>query len=186
MNRQKIVSLTVLALLIGAVIGFVALSRVTATDDPNTMAMHEEKGMKMAKHDDKEMKEMNKCMTSCVKECNASMEDLTAVKAAIMAAMAALDKNDLPTVKSELEKADKLLTKAHKMMKENVDKMPCANGKCPISGKEFDKMSVPADHTRMYKGMKIGFCCPMCPPQWDKLSDDEKDAKLKAVMPPKE
>jgi hypothetical protein len=186
MNSKKIVPLFVLALIVAAVIGIAALSKVTAMDDSNSMAMHEEKGMKMAKHDDKEMKEMNKCMMSCVKECNSSMEDIAAVKAAIMAAMAALDKNDLPAAKSELEKADKLLAKAHKCMKENVDKMPCANGKCPISGKEFDKMSVPADHTRMYKGMKIGFCCPMCPPQWDKLSDDEKDAKLKAVMPPKE
>ena len=114
------------------------------------------------------------------------MDDIASAKAAIKAAIEALDKDDKATAKSELEKADKLLAKAHKCMKENVEKMPCVNGKCPISGKEFDKMNAPADHTRMYKGMKVGFCCAVCPTQWDKLSDEEKDAKLKEVMPPKE
>jgi hypothetical protein len=38
----------------------------------------------------------------------------------------------------------------------------------------------------MYKGMKVGFCCPNCPPEWDKLTDAEKEAKLKEAMPSKE
>ncbi len=176
MNKVKIMSLYVIALVVAGVIGFTALSRVSAmTDEPNKMPMHHEK----------DMKGMHKCMMSCVKDCNASMDDMASAKAAIKAAIEALDKGDTATAKSELEKADKFLSKAHKCMKENMEKMPCVNGKCPISGKEFDKMDVPADRTRMYKGMKVGFCCPMCPPQWDKLSDDEKDAKLKEVMPPK-
>jgi hypothetical protein len=175
MNKVKIMSLSVIALFVAGVIGFTALSRVSAmTDEPNKTSMMKEKHEKM-----------HECTASCVKDCHASMEDIASAKAAIKAAMDALDKDDKATAKSELEKADKLLTKAHKCMKDNIDKMPCVNGKCPISGKEFDKMDVPADHTRMYKGMKIGFCCSNCPIAWDKLTDEEKDAKLKEIMPPK-
>jgi len=61
--------------------------------------------------------------------------------------------------------------------------MPAVNVSCPISGKTIDRMKLPDNQTRMYKGMKIGFCCPACPPVWDKLSDAEKDAKLEKVMP---
>lgn len=176
MNKVKIMSLSVLVLFVAAVIGFTALSRVSAmTDEPNKMVMHK----------DKEMKDMDKCVMSCTKDCQSNMEDIASAKAAIKAAMEAIDKKDMTAAKAELKKADELLAKAHKCMKDNIDKMPCVNGKCPISGKEFDKMNVPADRTRLYKGMKIGFCCPMCPPQWDKLTDEQKDAKLKDVMPPK-
>jgi hypothetical protein len=175
MNSKNIVPVFVLALITAVVIGIVALSPAKAMDDPNKMPMHHEKE-----------KGMHKCMMSCVKDCNASMDDIASAKAAIKAAIEALDKNDLPAAKAELEKADKLLSKAHKCMKENVDKMPCVNGKCPISGKEFDKMNAPADHTRMYKDMKVGFCCAACPTEWDKLTDEQKDAKLKEVIPPKE
>jgi hypothetical protein len=35
------------------------------------------------------------------------------------------------------------------------------------------------DVTVMYKGVKVGFCCEDCIGKWNKLSDAEKDAKLK-------
>ena len=56
------------------------------------------------------------------------------------------------------------------------------NAKCPIMGTAIDPAKVPADLAREYKGQKVGFCCSMCPPAWDKLTDAEKDAKLKAAM----
>jgi len=56
------------------------------------------------------------------------------------------------------------------------------NSKCPITGQQIDPAKVPDSLTRQYKGQKVAFCCPACPPQWDKLSDAEKDAKLKAAM----
>jgi hypothetical protein len=61
--------------------------------------------------------------------------------------------------------------------------LPAANVSCPISGKTIDRMKLPDNQMRMYKGMKIGFCCPACPLVWDKLSDAEKDAKLEKAMP---
>lgn len=47
------------------------------------------------------------------------------------------------------------------------------NAKCPMSGKPVD-----GTHTVSYKDQTVGFCCGMCPSNWAKLSDAEKDAKL--------
>ena len=55
------------------------------------------------------------------------------------------------------------------------------NTKCPIMGGAIDPAKVPASLTRPYKGKTVAFCCPMCLPAWDKLTDAEKDAKLEVV-----
>ncbi|MCY2930376.1 MAG: hypothetical protein NTV86_12920 [Planctomycetota bacterium] len=56
------------------------------------------------------------------------------------------------------------------------------NDRCPISGKAIDPAKVAAELTREFKGQKVGFCCGGCPPAWDKLSDDDKQAKLDKVL----
>jgi hypothetical protein len=48
-------------------------------------------------------------------------------------------------------------------------------------GSAIDPAKVPDSLTRDYKGQKVGFCCGACPPAWDKLTPEQKDAKLKAV-----
>jgi len=53
-----------------------------------------------------------------------------------------------------------------------------ANTKCPIMGGAIDPAKVPESLTRVYKGKEIAFCCAMCPGQWDKLTDAQKDARL--------
>jgi hypothetical protein len=55
------------------------------------------------------------------------------------------------------------------------------NTKCPIMGGAIDPAKVPESLTRVYKDQKVAFCCGMCPGQWDKLTDAQKDAKLQAV-----
>ena len=60
---------------------------------------------------------------------------------------------------------------------------PVVNALCPIMGSKMDPANVPPGLTRMFRGQKVGFCCAMCLPIWDKLSDDDKKAKLAAVMP---
>ncbi len=57
------------------------------------------------------------------------------------------------------------------------------NDVCPIMGTKIDPTKVPDALTREYKGQKVGFCCSDCPPAWDALSDAQKDAKLRAVLP---
>ncbi len=59
------------------------------------------------------------------------------------------------------------------------------NLRCPIMGTPIVPGNVTPDLTREYKGQKVAFCCSMCPPAWDKLTDAEKDAKLKAASEPK-
>ncbi|HBG78436.1 MAG TPA: hypothetical protein DDW84_06280 [Phycisphaerales bacterium] len=130
--------------------------------------------------------DMNKSMAGCMKTCQANMEDIAAAKAAVIAAIAAIDKGDTATAKIEMEKADKLLSNVHKGMKENMQKMPCSNAKCPIEGKLIDRMDCSNELTRMHKGMKVGFCCAACPPAWDNLTDGQKDDKLKDAMPSKD
>ena len=56
------------------------------------------------------------------------------------------------------------------------------NSICPILGGKVDP-NAPAELTRMYKGHKVGFCCGGCPAEWDKLTDAQKDAKLREMMP---
>jgi len=57
-----------------------------------------------------------------------------------------------------------------------------ANTRCPIMGSPINPDQVPANLIREYKGQKVAFCCGMCPPQWDKLSDEEKQAKLRKAQ----
>ncbi len=52
------------------------------------------------------------------------------------------------------------------------------NAVCPLSGKVIN----PAVPTREYNGGTVCFCCPHCPQAWDKLSDDQKKAKLAAAV----
>ena len=62
--------------------------------------------------------------------------------------------------------------------------VPVVNDKCPMTGKALDRQKVPTDLRREFKGKLVGFCCKDCPPAWDKLTDEDKQAKLDKVMPP--
>lgn len=57
-----------------------------------------------------------------------------------------------------------------------------ANTRCPIMNSPIDPSAVTPALTRTYKGKVVAFCCNVCPPQWDKLTDAQKGAKLAAVM----
>ena len=57
------------------------------------------------------------------------------------------------------------------------------NVRCPIMGTQLDLANVPEALARVYKGKKVAFCCAGCPAAWDKLTDEQKDAKLAAVLP---
>ena len=49
------------------------------------------------------------------------------------------------------------------------------NAICPMMGTKIDPAKVPAKLVREYKGKKVGFCCAMCLPKWDKLTDEKRD-----------
>jgi len=57
------------------------------------------------------------------------------------------------------------------------------NDHCPImTANEINPANVPEALIRDFKGKKVAFCCGPCPGKWDNLSDEEKTAKLAAVM----
>ena len=58
----------------------------------------------------------------------------------------------------------------------------CVNGTCPMMGNKIDPAKVPVSLTRVFYGQKVGFCCGDCPPAWDKLTDEQKAAKLAPAM----
>jgi uncharacterized ParB-like nuclease family protein len=57
------------------------------------------------------------------------------------------------------------------------------NTKCPIMGGKVDPAKTPAELTRQFQGQTVGFCCGGCPAAWDRLSDDQKAAKLAKLAP---
>jgi hypothetical protein len=58
-----------------------------------------------------------------------------------------------------------------------------ANPKCPVMGTEMEA-TAPEKMTRMYKGMRLGFCCEVCLGKWDKMSDAERAPIAKESMQP--
>ena len=76
--------------------------------------------------------------------------------------------------------------------KDEASKSPAADGaatktefvndRCPMMGNPIDLQNVPASLTREHKGQKVAFCCAGCPVGWDKLTDEQKDEKLSAVI----
>ena len=56
-----------------------------------------------------------------------------------------------------------------------------ANAVCPMMGSKIDPANVPASLTREFKDRKVAFCCAGCPVAWDRLSDEQKQAKLDAA-----
>ena len=56
------------------------------------------------------------------------------------------------------------------------------NNVCPIKTKAFDPVTVAAKLVVQFEGKKVGFCCSNCVEAWAKLTDEEKKAKLSAVL----
>jgi len=115
---------------------------------------------------------------------------LADVATALGAVKKAIEAGDNKTALAELDKATKLLSAATAPQAgattgaaaPKTASGQVVNTKCPIMGGTVNPAKVPASLTRDFKGQKVGFCCAMCPPQWDKLSAADKEAKLKAVV----
>jgi hypothetical protein len=58
-----------------------------------------------------------------------------------------------------------------------------ANAVCPIMGGTVDPDKTSAELTRQFRGQTVGFCCGGCPAPWDKLTDEQKAAKLAPSAP---
>lgn len=58
------------------------------------------------------------------------------------------------------------------------------NEYCPIapSHRVGRNKTTVSQHTRIYKGQRVGFCCDGCPGTWDSLTEQQRDAALAAAM----
>lgn len=122
------------------------------------------------------------------KPAMASLEDihakqLPAVQEAIQKAIEQIEAGHTQVALAELKKAQTSLTAARQALGQHI-KPTFVNNRCPILGNPIDPTNVPANLIREYHGQKVAFCCAGCPAAWDKLSDAEKAAKLKAVEGP--
>ncbi len=105
------------------------------------------------------------------------------IRTAVIAALATVLVGGLSyqTVVAQHEHGSATSTPATSTAPSTAPAAKVVNTKCPIMGGKVNPAKVPDVLIREYKGQKIGFCCGGCPPAWDKLSDQDKDAKLSAV-----
>jgi len=135
---------------------------------------------------------------------NQHMETLTKLKVLLTEAKAAVQGGESADAVGKLDEALNLVEKDQQAWQERmarrVEMMRRAgrlrqrtgsqaaehgvvNVRCPIDGAKIDPASVPEAQTRQWKGKTVGFCCANCAAAWDKLTDEQKDQQLKAVMP---
>jgi hypothetical protein len=162
------------------VVGAVALVMARA-DEPAKMPLPEGKmPPDMMQH-----MNMRQHMKMCGEMCQTNIQRLEEARAALDTALQKMDAGDLAAARKEVETARQHVTMTSQDMKACMQQMMCCNLRCPITGKPINMKDLPADQTRMYQGMKVGFCSASCPQAWDQLSDAEKEAALKKVcMPP--
>ena len=105
-------------------------------------------------------------------------KNLTAAEEAVNAATKAVEEGKKDEALAQLKKAKEALAAAQKSLEPAATAKKAVNAKCPIMGNAVD----PKTETREFRGQVVGFCCAACPAAWDKLSADEKAAKLKKAM----
>ena len=110
--------------------------------------------------------------------CRMHAKKLGEALKAIDSATKAVEANDKKKALAELKTAKTLVSAAHKAMSQ-MGKGKFLNTSCPIMGGKLDPTKVTADLTKTFKGGKVGFCCASCLGAWDKLSDEDKEQKLR-------
>ena len=129
------------------------------------------------------MKNMHGCIMDCTINYENIIKDTSEAIALLDRAVKALEAGNTNDTKVDIENTQKILKCIQIFQSKCMRKLPTFNAHCPISGKQFDMMNIPGNLTTMYKGKKVGFCCQACLSVWDKMSDTEKDKKIKEVTP---
>ncbi len=114
-------------------------------------------------------------------KCKMQVNRLDEALKAIEAARLAVEANDKDKALASLNKARQLVATSRQAMakvKMAKEEQGIVNVRCPIMGSKLDPAKVSTKLTKLYKGKKIGFCCPRCPIKWGKLSDEDKEQKL--------
>jgi len=124
-------------------------------------------------------------------KCKQHMGKIASISTALDKAKADVESGDKDAAAQLISKAQKMLAEIQADMKGpcpmcKAVKVTVVNARCPMLGTVLQPDLVPEGLVRVFKGQKVGFCSPACLPAWDKLTDEQKQAKLQAVMPPAE
>ncbi len=112
-------------------------------------------------------------------------KQLPAIEDAIRKAIEHLQAGHAQAALAELKQAQKSLAVARQALGRHIAPQ-FVNTKCPIMGSPINPEKVTPNLVREYEGQKVAFCCGSCPLAWDKLSDAQKEAKLKVAAGPKQ
>jgi len=107
-------------------------------------------------------------------------QQLPAVQEAVERAIQHLQAGHQQQALTELLQIKASLETIHQALGRHVGPL-FVNDRCPIMGGKIDPTKVSAELTRMHGQDKVAFCCSGCPAQWDRLTEAQKTAKLKAV-----
>ena len=124
-----------------------------------------------------------KCGMKKGKGCSAGKlytECLPMVSSSVDEAVKAVEAGNKDLALTELKKIKDMLSRIENCMKMQM-KPKYMNSKCPVMGAPIDPNKVTDELVREIDGKKVAFCCGGCPAIWDKLSEEEKQAKLKGV-----
>ena len=106
-------------------------------------------------------------------------KQLSAALAAVESAEKAVHSGDKAKALASLAEVKRILSEARKPLA--PIKVGFLNARCPIMGSPINAKKVTPGLIRAYKGGKVAFCCGGCPAAWDKLTNAQRDAKLKAA-----
>jgi hypothetical protein len=115
------------------------------------------------------------------KQLAEQLGQIEAILKNVESAQRAVESGDKKSVLKELSQAKDLLNQIREKLVV-LTKPAFVNTHCPIMGSPITPEEVTPNLVREYKGQKVAFCCGGCPGEWDKLSDKEKEAKLKDAI----
>jgi len=172
MNKAKVITFVGL----GTVVMIIAIGfPLTLTNAQTGHEQHMQMGMmEMSQNAGKQAK------TEKISLEKVRSEQLPLILQHIEKAIQAIEAGKTANALAELQSSKLMLASVDKIISQHI--IPeFVNNKCPIMGTAINPTNVTEDLIREYKGQKVAFCCGMCPSEWDKLSNAEKDAKLAKV-----
>ena len=161
-----------------AALSFVALAPAQAGPKKHEGSHHRKTKHEKKKHAKHHKEKGAQC--AAPEECAAKLDG---VLKGLKAAQEALKNGHTEEASKKLAAAIEHLEMCKRAMKKHsaAKTGKPVNTTCPIMGGKVDPDDTPKKLTRTFQGKTVGFCCAMCPGKWDKLSDEEKTAKLEKV-----
>jgi|GEM_PF-1847802 len=130
-----------------------------------------------------QQRSMQQCAVQCMRTADADIRRINEALASTEQAAKAVEADNAALAQRQIDKAQATLLLVRKTLTNMQQQLPCANVACPMSGQPIDATTVPAERSRMHKGVKVGFGEGADLEVWERLSDAEKEEKILGVVP---